>query len=106
LGNRLLQEEIDHDVEELKRRVGGNKTRFNGEQLGAFNEVMNSVDNNLGKMIFIHSAGGCGKIFVCNTFASAFQSNEDVALCVASSGIAALLLESGRTAHSMFKIPI
>ncbi|KNZ81363.1 hypothetical protein J132_01056, partial [Termitomyces sp. J132] len=66
-GNRLLQEETDYDVEELKRRVNENKARFNGEQLGAFNEVMDSVDNNLGKMIFIHSAGGCGKTFVCNT---------------------------------------
>ncbi|KNZ73337.1 hypothetical protein J132_07634 [Termitomyces sp. J132] len=53
---------------------------------------MDSVDNNLGKMIFIHSAGGCGKTFVCNTLASAVWSNGDVALCVASSGIAALLL--------------
>ncbi|KAG5729776.1 hypothetical protein E4T56_gene938 [Termitomyces sp. T112] len=67
---------------------------------------MDSVDNNLGKMIFIHSAGGCGKTFVCNTLASAVRSNGDVALCVASSGIAALLLEGGRTAHSRFKIPI
>ncbi|KAG5716843.1 ATP-dependent DNA helicase PIF1 [Termitomyces sp. T112] len=102
----LLQEETDYDVEELKRRVDENKARFNGEQLGAFNEVMDSVDNNLGKMIFIHSAGGCGKTFVCNTLASAVRSNGDVALCVASSGIAALLLEGGRTAHSRFKIPI
>ncbi|KAG5726379.1 hypothetical protein E4T56_gene18939 [Termitomyces sp. T112] len=105
-GNRLLQEETDYDIEELKRRVDENKARFNGEQLGAFNEVMDPVNNNLGKMIFIHSAGGCGKTFVCNTLASAVQSNGDVALCVASFGIAALLLEGGRTAHSRFKIPI
>ncbi|KNZ72001.1 hypothetical protein J132_05050 [Termitomyces sp. J132] len=73
---------------------------------GPFNQVMDSVNNNLGKMIFVHSPGGCGKTFVCNTLASAVQSNRDVALCVALSGIAALLLEGGRTAHSRFKIPI
>ncbi|KNZ75214.1 hypothetical protein J132_03935 [Termitomyces sp. J132] len=67
---------------------------------------MDFVDNNLGKMIFIHSAGECGKTFVCNTLASVIQSNEDVAISVASSEIAALLLEGGRTAHSRFKIPI
>ncbi|KNZ81741.1 hypothetical protein J132_10019, partial [Termitomyces sp. J132] len=106
LGNRLLQEETDYDVEELKRRVDENKARFNGELLGAFNEVMDSVDNNLGKIIFIHSAGGCSKIFVCNTLASTVWSNGDVALCVASSGMAALLLEGSRTAYSRFKIPI
>ncbi|KAG5335109.1 hypothetical protein C0989_002391 [Termitomyces sp. Mn162] len=38
-GNRLLQEETDYDIEELKRRVDENKARFNGEQLGAFNEA-------------------------------------------------------------------
>ncbi|KNZ72523.1 hypothetical protein J132_02950, partial [Termitomyces sp. J132] len=88
LGNRLLQEETEYDVEELKRRVDENKARFNGEQLGAFNKVMDSVDNNLGKIIFIHSAGRCGKRFVCNTLASSVQYNGDVILYVASSGIA------------------
>ncbi|KAG6858167.1 hypothetical protein C0995_002092, partial [Termitomyces sp. Mi166 len=62
-GNRLLQEETDYNVEELKRRVDENKAKFNAEQLETFNAVMDSVDNNLGKMIFIHSAGGCGKTF-------------------------------------------
>ena len=101
-----MQEEVDYDIEELKRRVEENRTKFNAEQLGTFNAVMDSVENDLGKMIFVHSAGGCGKTFVCNTLASAVRSNGGVALCVASSGIAALLLEGGRTAHSRFKIPI
>ncbi|KNZ82188.1 hypothetical protein J132_06756 [Termitomyces sp. J132] len=105
-GNRLLQEETHYDVEELKRRVDENKARFNGEQLGAFNEVMDSVDNNLGKMIFIHSAGGCGKTFVCNTLASAVWSNGDVALCVASSGIAALLLSKSLFLLWIHPLPI
>ncbi|KNZ75593.1 hypothetical protein J132_02534 [Termitomyces sp. J132] len=104
--NRVLQEETDYDVEELKIRVDENKAKSNGEQLGAFNEGMNSVDNNLDKMIFIYSAGGCGKTFVCNTLASAIQANGDVALCVVSSRIAVSLLEDGRTAHSRLKIPI
>jgi hypothetical protein len=34
------------------------------------------------------------------------RSNGNIALAVASSGIAALLLPGGRTAHSCFKIPI
>ena len=67
---------------------------------------MDSVNNNHGKMLFVHSAGGGGKTFVCNTIAAAVRAQGHVALCVASSGIAALLLEGGRTAHSRFKIPI
>jgi hypothetical protein len=68
---------------------------------------MQSYDQNLGKVLFIHSAGGGGKMWVCNTIAAAVRSgrHEDrrVALCVASSGIASLLLDGGRTAHSRFK---
>src|SRR6202042_753722 len=36
----------------------------------------------------------------------AIRAQGKVALCVASSAIAALLLDGGRTAHSRFKIPI
>ena len=82
-----MYEETSYDAEELKRIVEENKAKFNAKQLETFNAVMDSVDNNLGKMIFIHSAGGCGKTFVCNTLASAVCSNGDVALCVASSGL-------------------
>jgi hypothetical protein len=64
----------------------------------------------LGKTFFVHSAGGGGKTFVCNTIAAAIRmgqyENKRVALCVASSGIASLLLDGGRTTHSRFKIPI
>ena len=56
-------------------------------------------------MLFIHSAGGCGKTFVCNTIAAAVRAKGKVALCVASSGIAALLLDGGQTAHSHLGIP-
>ena len=54
----------------------------------------------------MHSAGGCGKTFVCNTIAAAVRAQGKITLCVASSGIASLLLEGGRTAHSTFKIPL
>lgn len=34
------------------------------------------------------------------------RKNNDIAIAVASSGIAATLLDGGRTAHSMFKLPL
>ena len=40
------------------------------------------------------------------TLLSTVHSVDKIALAVASSGIAAELLEGGRTAHSCFKIPI
>ena len=82
-----------------------NCRKFNAEQRNVFDAAMDSVNNNKGKMLFIHSAGGCGKTFICNTIAAAVQAKGKVALCVASSGIAALLLDGGQTAHSHLGIP-
>ena len=41
-----------------------------------------------------------------NTLLAKVRSHGEIALPVASSGIAALLIDGGRTAHSRFKIPI
>ena len=106
LDNFLLAQQLDYDPVEQADIVTNNQQLFNQEQKNAFNAVMESVNNALGKTLFIHSAGGCGKTFVCNTIAATVRSHNQVALCVASSGIASLLLEGGRTAHSTFKIPI
>ena len=43
---------------------------------------------------------------MCNTIAVEIRRRGQVALCVASSGIAALLLDRKRTSHSRFKIPL
>jgi len=62
--------------------------------------------NNQGYLFFIYAAGGCGKTFLCNTIAVEVRRRGQIALCVALSGIAALLLEKGRTSHSYFKISL
>ena len=49
---------------------------------------------------------GTGKTFLYKLLCSYFRSKGKIVLCVASSGIAALLLPGGRTSHSRFKIPI
>nr|XP_043633509.1 uncharacterized protein LOC122604703 [Erigeron canadensis] len=52
------------------------------------------------------ATGGTGKTFVWKTLSSAIRSKGEIVVNVASSGIAALLLDGGRTAHSRFAIPI
>jgi len=86
--------------------VGEQRAIFNPDQAAAFNAVLKSVTNNQGHLFFIHAAGGCGKTFLCNTIAAEVRRRGQIALCVASSGIAALLLGGGRTSHSCFKIPL
>ena len=105
-GNRLINDQLDYNREELAARVTLNTAQFNNAQRGIYDAVMQSVNNNNGKIFFLHSAGGCGKTFVCNTIAAAVRAQGKIALCVASSGIASLLLDGGRTAHFTFKIPL
>jgi len=79
---------------------------FNPKQAAAFDAVLESVTNNQGHLFFIHAAGSCGKTFLCNTIAAEVRRRGQIALCMASSGIAALLLDRERTSHSRFKIPL
>jgi hypothetical protein len=58
-----------------------------------------------GNAFFIDGPGGTGKTFLYNNLLAAVRKEGDIALAVASSGIAALLLPGGRTAHSRLKIP-
>ena len=105
-GNYLLQQETAYDLADLTLEVEAYLISFNPEQHAIYDAVLKSVQNNEGKTFFLQSAGGCGKTYVCNTIAAAVRAMGCPALCVASSGIAALLLDGGRTAHSRFKIPI
>ncbi len=57
-------------------------------------------------MSSIDGPGGCGKTFIYKLILAHLRSNKKIALAVASSGIAAQLLDGARTAHSRFKIPI
>ena len=67
---------------------------------------MEAVNNQQGGVFFLYGYGGTGKTYMWRTLASYIRSKKQICLTVASSGIASLLLPGGRTAHSMFKIPI
>ncbi|XP_072058158.1 uncharacterized protein [Arachis hypogaea] len=59
----------------------------------------------MGGFFFLYGQGGCEKIFLWSTISCSIRSKGGIVLNVVSSGIAALLLPNGRTAHSRFKIP-
>ena len=63
-GNRLINDQLDYNRDELAARVTVNTAQFNDAQRKVYDDVMASVNNNSGKTFFLHSAGGCGKIFV------------------------------------------
>ncbi|XP_025665010.1 uncharacterized protein [Arachis hypogaea] len=50
--------------------------------------------------------GGTGKTFLYRVLSARLRSEKKIVINVASSGIASLLLPGGKTAHSMFNIPV
>ena len=80
--------------------------RLNPDQRNAFDKIVEAVNTGSGKTFFLHGPGGTGKTYVYNTLCYFLRGQGKIVLCVASSGIAALLLNGGRTSHSAFKIPI
>lgn len=59
-----------------------------------------------GRLFFVDGPGGTGKTFVYSLLLDTVRSQGDIAIAVASSGLAALLMPGGRTSHSRFGIPI
>ena len=97
--NPLLQAE-QYDVDEMATLVDEQRAIFNPDQAAAFDAILESITNNQGYLFFIHAAGGCGKTFLCNTIAAEVRRRGQVALCVASSGIAALWMEEEHLTHA------
>ena len=59
--------------------------------------------------VFIDARGGCGKTFILNAILAAVRSLDPdgcVALAMGTTGIAANLLQLGRTYHSRMKAPL
>ncbi|GKD66802.1 uncharacterized protein Tco_1308910 [Tanacetum coccineum] len=70
------------------------------EQKDIYSTVIDAVDNDKGDMFFVYGYGGTRKTYLYKTMSAALRSKGEILLNVASSGIATLLLEGGRTAHS------
>jgi len=95
-----------YNIDEMATLIDEQRAIFNPDQATAFDAILESITNNQGHLFFIHAAGGCGKTFLCNNIAAEVRRRGQVALYVASSGIAALLLDGGRASHSCFQIPL
>ncbi|XP_010527539.1 PREDICTED: uncharacterized protein LOC104804874 [Tarenaya hassleriana] len=106
MNNSFLREELNYDSTEEQQRYDMLFSCLNEEQLKAYNGVMQSIKSKEGKLFFLYGPGGTGKTYLYNTIIANLRANRQIVIPVASSGIAALLLHGGRTAHSRFKVPI
>ena len=94
------------DVLELETAWRDAYASFNKDQLEVFDEIDAAVDSKSNTVFFLNAVGGTGKTFLFNALLSKWQYKRKNVCVVASTGIAALLLQSATTVHSGFKVPL
>jgi hypothetical protein len=106
LQNRYILQHLQYDTEEEQRQFEEAMEMMNTDQDRAVRVVMECVLSRKGTIFFVQGAAGAGKTLVCEAMSHGVRARNGKALCIASSGIASLLLPGGRTAHSCLKIPV
>ncbi|XP_050065740.1 uncharacterized protein LOC126554747 [Aphis gossypii] len=106
LMNTEMNRELQYSTVEMAAIVARNVPLMNEEQRTIYDRIMLAVSAGQGGFFFLNAPGGTGKTFVISLILAEIRSNNGIALAVASSGIAATLLDGGKTAHSVFKLPL
>ncbi|KAF8109222.1 hypothetical protein N665_0100s0011 [Sinapis alba] len=104
--NVLILDERRYDRGTLLETLDRDIPKMTDEQRQIYHEILADVNEERGVIFFVSGFGGTGKTFLWKLLYAAIRSRGDIVLNVASSGIASLLLQGGRTAHSRFGIPI
>ena len=102
----IIRQETSYDVNVLRQRIPDRVNTLNEEQRNLYDEVVHSVRQNNGKIFAVQASGGTGKTYTMNLILDTIRSQNMIALGTAMSGIAATLLNNGRTLHSRCKIPV
>ncbi|GFV15904.1 ATP-dependent DNA helicase [Trichonephila clavipes] len=104
LSNSDLQRETHYDSDELRTFIRTNLPQLILEQSIAYDRIMRAITEQSGGLFFIDAPGGTGKTFLLSLILATIRSQNNIALAIASSGIAATLLDGGRTTHSAWKL--
>ena len=104
--NVLILDELSYDREKMKAEHDRDIVKLTEEQRKIYDEIVDAVANEKGGVFFVYGFGGTGKTFLWKLLSAAIRYKGEICLNTASSGIASLLLQGGRTAHSRFGIPI
>ncbi|XP_065172041.1 ATP-dependent DNA helicase pif1-like [Atheta coriaria] len=102
--NQELRRETEYDSETLREIVDRTVPLLNQQQKYAYDTLMKVVNDGTGGFYYLDVPGGTGKTFLLSLILATIRSQNGIALALASSGIAATLLEGGRTAHSALKL--
>ena len=105
LSNDVIRE-TSYNMEELNMFINENENRLTDEQKEIYLLILKSINEKKENIYFLNAAGGTGKTYLINLLLSKVRSMKNIAIAVASSGIASTLLQSGRTVYSTFKLPL
>lgn len=105
--NPLIRDEPDYTSEDEALFRDEKIQSMNEDQRGCYGRIIIAVETDRTHAhFFLSNPAGTGKTFLYQALCHHFRSKRHIVLCVASSGIAALLLPGGRTSHSRFKTPL
>jgi hypothetical protein len=105
--NRLILEQLEYSREECLEKALHSEQLMNDGQRAAYNRIVDAVEGRTSDhLFFIDGPGGTGKTFLENAILAYVRGQGKIALAHAASGIAAILLDGGKTAHSGLKIPL
>ncbi|VDK46793.1 unnamed protein product [Cylicostephanus goldi] len=99
----------DGDWDDNRAEYDNRVENLNEKQRRIVTDVMNVAKTrktNGNRLFFVYGKAGCGKTFTFNTLIRSLRNDGLSVIAVASTGIAATLLEDGRTAHSTFSLPL
>jgi PIF1-like helicase len=106
-GNELITAELDYDMVEEDALATERYAQLNANQTACFNTIVTAIATDPQTAhFFLQGPAGTGKTFLYKCLCNYYRAKGKIVICVASSGIAALLLPGGRTSHSHFKIPL
>ena len=95
--------ELLYDYNSKEMQFQESHGKLNADQAAAFTAITGVITADLRRAyFFLQGPAGTSKTFLWRCLCSYYRSRGQVVLCVASLGIAALLLPGGRTAHSCF----
>jgi hypothetical protein len=105
--NQYIRNHTQYDRNTLKIFADACIKQLNKQQKEVFDALtQDNLTNVNGSVYFVDGPGGTGKTFLYNTILAHKRAQGKIAIAVASSGIAANLLDGGATAHSTLKIPL
>lgn len=102
--SRLIHDEMSYNRPVLAAQHDRMMSTMTSEQRNVYDKIMTRVKEDKPGLFFLYGYGGTGKTF-WRVLCAALRSDGEIVLACASSGIAALLIPGGRTAHSRFGIP-